>query len=336
MIPHTARRLKTAFMIMMVCVPVALTYEFIDTGVVSGIGVAIGIVLALPLMWLEESGFDQRMRRLPFSAAVLLKALVYVGALAAVFMSMGLVIGGLRGLTMQDYWEAILSPYFLVQLTAGFIMYVVIVFFRQLDRLLGPGVLFRYIRGRYHRSRRETRIFMFLDLKSSTALAERLGPEAYYGLVNEFCRDISGPVLDSSGEIYEYVGDEVVLTWREETGIKDGNCIRVFFDIAAAVEQKAQAYLDRFGAVPEFKAGVHLGEVMAAEIRDLKKGLVFNGDVLNTGARIEGECNRLGKRFLASADLAERLGTPSAWPVEDVGLVSLRGKDEPLRIMAFA
>ena len=88
--------------------------------------------------------------------------------------------------------------------------------------------------------------------------------------------------------------------------------------------------------MPEFKAGVHLGEVMAAELGDLKKGLVFNGDVLNTGARIEGECNRLGKRFLASADLVERLGTPSAWPVEDVGLVSLRGKDEPLRIMAFA
>jgi adenylate cyclase len=239
-------------------------------------------------------------------------------------------------LTLQDYWAYLGEPQFYIQLATGFAMYVFIVFFRHLDRLLGPGVLLRYILGRYHSPRRENRVFMFLDLKSSTTLAERLGPEAYYGLVNEFFRDISAPVLDSYGEIYEYIGDEVVLTWREELGVKDANCIRVFFDIDAAVRRKQQTYLDRFGAVPEFKAGLHVGEVMTAQIGDLKRALVFNGDVLNTGARIEAECNRLGKRLMASADLVERLDPRSSWPAEEMGLVSLRGKREPLRLLAFA
>ncbi len=213
---------------------------------------------------------------------------------------------------------------------------MIIVFFRQLDRLLGPGVLLRYLLGRYHRPRRERRIFLFLDLKSSTSLAEALGPEAHFGLVNEFFRDISGPVLDNAGEIYEYVGDEVVITWNEEQGIKDANCIRVFFDIDKVIENKRRLYLDRFGVVPEFKAGVHVGEIMTAEIGDLKKSLVFNGDVLNTGSRIEKECARLGRRLLSSADLFERLVLPDGVTAEAMGPATLRGKSQSLELVAFA
>lgn len=333
---HSARRIKTAAHTMIVCVAISLVYERLDSGSVSGVGVVIGVALAMPLILLEESDFDRRTRRLSFPAALLTRALTYIGSIAAIFMVTSLVAGYLRGQTMADYREFLLGPYFPRQLTAGFVVYVVIVFFRQLDRLLGPGVLLRYVLGRYHRPRREARIFMFLDLKSSTSLAEELGPEAYFGLVNEFFRDLATPVLDSAGEIYEYVGDEVVLTWPEHRGIRDANCIRVFFDLAARIDQKRQSYMERFGVVPEFKAGVHVGEVVTAEIGDLKKGLVFNGDVLNTGSRIEGQCNPLGKRLLASSELVERLQLPSEWPVEDMGEIRLRGKTEPLRLMAFA
>ena len=272
MTANTARRLRTAILIMMVCIPVSLSYEFIDTGVVSVIGLVIGIVLAMPLALLEESKFDERMRRLPFSVAVLVKSLTYIGCLVVVFQLIGLTYGLMAGLTMEDFWASFNEPNFYLQVGAGFVLYVVIVFFRQLNRLFGPGVLLRYLLGRYHRPRREARIFMFLDIKSSTSLAEQLGHEAYLAFINEFFRDISGPVLDNGGEIYEYVGDEVVLTWREERGIKDANCLRVFFDIDSTIQKKKQRYLDRFGVVPEYKAGVHVGEVMTAEIGDLKRG----------------------------------------------------------------
>jgi adenylate cyclase len=332
----TTRRIRTAVNTVLVCVPIALLYEMLDEGRMSWVGIAIGLALATPLALLEESGFDRRVGRLPFTTSVLAKALVYAGSVAAVFMSTTFLGGYLQGLTLRDYWAFLASVDFVLQLVAGFATYVVIVFFRQLDRLLGPGVLLRYLLGRYHRPRREARVFMFLDLKSSTTLAERLGPEAYLSFVNEFFRDLATPVLDSSGEIYEYVGDEVVLTWTEDRGIQDANCIRVFFDLAALIDDKRQAYLERFGVVPEFKAGVHLGDVMSAEIGDLKKGLVFNGDVLNTGARIEGQCNPLGRRLLASSQLVERLTLPPEWRVEDMGEVRLKGKTDPLRLMAFA
>ena len=336
MTANTARRLRTAIMILMVCIPVALSYELIDTGVISFIGLVIGIALAMPLALLEESKFDERMRRLPFSVAVLVKSLTYIGCLVVVFQSVGLIFGLMEGLTMEDYWESFTDLDLYLKMGAGFTLYVVIVFFRQINRLFGPGVLLRYLLGRYHRPRREARIFMFLDIKSSTSLAEQLGPETYLAFINVFFRDISGPVLDNAGEIYEYVGDEVVLTWKEERGIKDANCIRVFFDIDSVIEKKRQRYLDQFGVVPEYKAGVNVGEVMTAEIGDLKRGLVFNGDVLNTGARIQGECARLGRRLLSSADLSARLTLPDGWSAEEMGSVTLRGKSEPVELVAFA
>jgi adenylate cyclase len=101
------------------------------------------------------------------------------------------------------------------------------------------------------------------------------------------------------------------------------------------IEKKKQRYLDQFGVVPDFKAGVHLGEVISAEIGDLKRGLVFNGDVLNTGARIQAECGRLGKRLVSSAQLFDRLIIPHGWGTEALGPVLLRGKSGPTELFAI-
>ena len=136
---RTTRRIKTTAKIMMACVPVALTYELLDAGVISIIGVVIGVALAVPLVVLEESGFDRRMKRLSFSVALLTTALTYVASLAAVFMSVSLVVGYLLGQTMSDYWAFITGVDFRRQVVAGFVMYLVIVFFSAIGPSAGAG-----------------------------------------------------------------------------------------------------------------------------------------------------------------------------------------------------
>ncbi len=185
--PNTTRRLWTAVLLTTICVGASLCYEFVEStltenvGSISLIGVFIGIVLAIPLAILEDSSFDDRMRRLPFSVAILAKSLTYAVSVLAVFLSTGLLVGILQGLTLEDYLASLAEPDYYTKAATGFVLYVIIVFFRQLDRLLGPGVLLRYVLGRYHQPRRERRIFMFLDLKSSTSLAEALGPATLRG-----------------------------------------------------------------------------------------------------------------------------------------------------------
>jgi adenylate cyclase len=309
-----------------------MVYEPASTGVLTLWGPMTGLFVGLPLVLFEVLFPMEFMRRWPFAASVLAKALLYMTLILCVFLGTALVYGFLHGLTLRDFQEAVWSSDTATKVGVAFCAFVIIIFFRQLNRLLGPGTLLRYIFGRYHRPRKEERIFMFLDLKDSTSIAERLETGDYFALLNDFFHDIAEPVLATKAQIYQYVGDEVVLTWPMAGGLHEANCVRVFYEIEAAVRRKRPYYLARYGLTPEYKAGLHGGEVISAEIGDLKRDLIYSGDVLNTAARIQSECNRLNARLLVSAALFERLVLPPDVKAEDLGEVDLRGKRHALSL----
>ena len=330
MSPRTAQRLGSAAPVVVLFVLVSIIWDFVSSLVLPDVGGAepvlaasIGVLLALPLILLESSAFAERFRRLSFPAAVLLKTVTYVGALALIFLGVGLLVGWAQGLNMQDFRDSL--PMNFAAIGSSFLLYLVVIFLSQLNSLLGPGVLLRFVTGRYHHPRRERRIFMFVDIENSTELSKNLSLEHYYGLVNDFFRDVAGPVLDSRGEIYEYVGDEVVISWKYEAGVRDANCVRAFFEIEKAVWKQSGHYLNRYGTVPAFKAGLHEGEVITAEMGGSKKVIAFNGEVLNVTARIQGQCNRLQRRLLVSQQLVDQLKIPGEVTPQSMGLIELRG-----------
>jgi adenylate cyclase len=140
----------------------------------------------------------------------------------------------------------------------------------QVNSKFGQGAFGNIIRGKYNTPREENRIFMFLDLNSSTTMAERLGDEKYHALLKDFFADITGPILENQGEIYQYVGDEVIIAWKQENGIRNSQCVQCFFDIKLHIQRKKDKYLHRYGLIPSFKAGIHCGKVMAGEIGIIK------------------------------------------------------------------
>jgi adenylate cyclase len=83
---------------------------------------------------------------------------------------------------------------------------------------------------------------------------------------------------------------------------------------------------------PEFKAGLHFGKVISAQIGDLKKEIVYNGDVLNTTARIQHECNKYQRDFLVSGTLMQQLSSKNAFQWERVDSVILRGKETAVEL----
>lgn len=176
---------------------------------------------------------------------------------------------------------------------------------------------------------------MFLDLRSSTTIAEKLGGATYFAFLNTFFRDLSDPILDRAAEIYQYVGDEVVLTWPVDTGVRDANCVLIFTDILAQIDSRRDYYEQAFGHVPEFKAGIHFGDVITAEIGDIKKEITYSGDVLNTTARIQSKCNELGHLLIASEELTSILNLPTSITPQTLGRVELRGKAEPTALVGL-
>jgi adenylate cyclase len=199
-------------------------------------------------------------------------------------------------------------------------------------RKLGPGVAWNWIRGYYHQPREEDRIFLFLDLRGSTTLAESMGDLAYSAMIRDCFADLTDPALENRAQISHYVGDEAVITWPTAEGLVDARCLRLYFDFRDRLRERNDHYEKAYGVVPTFKAGVHLGRVITTEVGELKSEFVFHGDVVNITSRIQGLCNALGAELLASEALVQQLDPCPGFTFLDEGLHELRGKRNDLRI----
>jgi adenylate cyclase len=205
-------------------------------------------------------------------------------------------------------------------------------FIRQMITQVGGRVLLNLILGKYRHPKQEDRIFMFLDLQSSTTIAEQLGHAKFSRLLQECFHDLTDSAIKHEVEIYLYVGDEAVLTWKAREGIRNSNCINAFYDFQATLQRKSDYYDKKYGIVPEFKAGVNAGSVTVAEIGVIKKHIAYHGDVLNTAARMEGKCNEYGKKILASESLRELLPDDQTLAFELMGNIPLRGKEQSVDV----
>ena len=173
---------------------------------------------------------------------------------------------------------------------------------------------------------------MFSDMKSSTTIAEKLGHIKYFELLREYYFDLSEAIITFSGEIYQYVGDEIVVSWKYKDGIENNNCIKCFFAMKEDLVKRADWYNKNFGVLPTFKAGFHFGEVTTGEIGALKKEIIFTGDVLNSTARIQGLCNHYKVDLLISDDLIKSLDLDSEFQIKSLGKTELRGKMENIEL----
>ena len=71
--------------------------------------------------------------------------------------------------------------------------------------LLGPGVLFAFVAGRYYHPRLEERVLLFIDMRASTTIAEHLGEVRFLDFLNRFITDLSLAIAEAGGEIHKYV-----------------------------------------------------------------------------------------------------------------------------------
>lgn len=211
----------------------------------------------------------------------------------------------------------------------------VALFYSEVEDYLGNGIILNYM-GKYHHPKQETRIFMFLDMKSSTTIAEHIGHEKYFDLLKLYYADMTNAILETSGEIYQYVGDEIVVSWSETSGLYKNNCLQCFKRITEIFERKKDSYTKQFGLVPEFKAGYHIGEVTTGEIGIIKKNIFHTGDILNTTARIQAECNNYDSKLLISEELKRKLNNVSNLTITKLDSLLLRGKKDAIQLYNVA
>jgi adenylate cyclase len=328
------RQLLVVGLIVIVIVPIfnVLTAEATWGSAVHGMLDAVLITLAVGgyLMFVRDGWLRRRFRSLGFAVALAINSVVVL-ALFLLCRAVGQVVMTLqprRFLTSFGDAHLVYALPFFVALA------VTVQFVLQMNRMIGADVLRYWVQGVYHQPRREERLFLFLDLEGSTQLAERLGSATYFRLLRRFVDDLTEPVLECEGEIYQYAGDEVVLTWPQDRGVHRANCVRCFFAIRQAIDARAAAYRRDFAVVPRFRGGLHGGTVTAGQLGDLRQQIVFVGDILNTAARLEEYAKRTGRDLVASGEVLQRLILPAGVVAERCGELELRGKEA--RVTAYA
>ena len=260
---------------------------------------------------LEEFLFGHRFRSLilPFqllgkviAVNMLIIGLLYIGVLLGVQTE---VLGGSAptGHLGQVLWSGQFAR-LVVQVVVVTSVAILVV---QIEELMGRRMFLGSLLGWFERPKAVERVVLTMDLAGSTALAERLGDLRYFRLLNRVYALMTDAVLRNEADIHKYVGDEVIFTWPMRVGVRDQNCLDLYFDIMARIKEHENELVREFGTLPRYRAAVHGGRVITAQIGHIKRSIEFSGDVMNSVSRMLGLCKELDAGLLASAELLNRI-----------------------------
>lgn len=239
---------------------------------------------------------------------------------------------------IYSIWGMLNTNGFYHLLIIGLLLSTGINFLLIMQNNVGVGSFFPILLGRYHRPREENRIFLFIDLKSSTRMAEKLGHVEYSQMIQSCYSDLSELVIRYRGIIYQFVGDEAVITWKTNKQENYANSIRLFFAFLQLLEDNSKIYQERFGVLPRFKGAINAGHVMVAEVGgSIKSEIAYHGDVLNTASRMMELCKFYRKDLIISETVNQHI-LPGACDVEIKlqGEIKLRGKDTKLNVFGVS
>jgi adenylate cyclase len=231
------------------------------------------------------------------------------------------------------YLNAFETPWLIQKIPEWIILFILTQLIIEINEKYSPGVFFDIMMGKYIQPKDERRIIMFIDLKDSTPIAEKLGHKTYFKFIRDFIYYISIGLMEYGGRIYQYLGDEIVVSWPD-TKRDAQKCIYALIEARKSLNKNLNLFLRNYGVFPEFKAGIHVGEVTIGEIGIIKKDLVMSGDTMNTTARIRTACNELNQKFIVSADFLERVRLKN-WQAESLGPIELKGKNSKLELFTL-
>ncbi|MEN2976899.1 adenylate/guanylate cyclase domain-containing protein [Tistrella bauzanensis] len=173
---------------------------------------------------------------------------------------------------------------------------------------------------------------VFVDLRGSTAMAERLDPQATGRLLGDYRRRVGQVVGGHGGMIAGFVGDGVLALFGATGDADPAAAARAALHaaraIAADVEIWAGTALAAEGIPPHRPAvavAVHAGPVYCGPVGDdARLDYTVIGDPVNVAARIESVAKQAGLAVVATDTVLDLAGHPPGW--RSIGLCTLRGR----------
>ncbi|MEJ7626974.1 MAG: adenylate/guanylate cyclase domain-containing protein [Ferruginibacter sp.] len=236
--------------------------------------------------------------------------------------------------SVTTFMDEALQTEWLIQKTFYWvILFIVTQLYMEINEKYSPGVFVDILMGKYFNPKVENRIVMFLDLKDSTPIAEKLGHQQYFLFIREFIYHVSMALIEYNGRIYQYVGDEIVVSWvSNKKSVK--SALASVIAARKNIQKNSERFRRAYNIIPEFRVGIHIGDVTVGEIGIIKKDLAMSGDTMNTTARIRSACNELNQKFIVSKEFID-FSEMKEWQSESLGIVDLKGKATGLELYSL-
>jgi adenylate cyclase len=309
----------------------AAIYSFATTRDIA-VGLLYGLLISAPLAGISLFVLEGPMRLwlggLSFTANLMVRSAIYAAIIVPIlFFQLGGVIAGVASdPSHKTLW---------IDITYSVAFVVLVNLVLGITNIIGPRAFLNFILGRYHTPIEEKRFVLFVDIAGSTGLAERLGGVAIHRLLDRTFRLLTLSVIDYRGEVLNYVGDEVIVTWPERSGAIGCRPLRCFMAMRDELTRATSQLEREFGVVPRIRGSLHFGPVIVGEIGDLKRAIVFNGDVMNTAARLEELSRNVDGGFLASRAAMQRFDSVPPFAVRDLGRLAIRGRADGIDVVGI-
>lgn len=304
-----------------------LSTEAIYVGVVHGaiLGSLLGCFITLNKYYLNYT-----FRRIPFLLLILINSSVYL-FIILFGRALGTMITHGRTFRVLQFDDPNFIGTILFTFTGIFIFNLV----DQISLLTGQKQLLNFVIGKYSHAQVENRIIMFIDMTGSTSITEKIGDTKYLSLLDEFFSSMTMPLEETKGEIYKYIGDEAIITWSKDQ--QDAHIpVRFFYKFKRNIENNEKHFLETYGVVPKFRAGLHYGSMMIGELGSVKKEIALIGDSLNTTSRILDVGKKLNQELVLSEILGKQFTSENPYVnVSQLGEQVLKGKEEKLLLYSI-
>lgn len=182
-----------------------------------------------------------------------------------------------------------------------------------------------------------TATFLMFDLRSSTAIAEQMGPQVFFQFLSSFFADISDLIYSCNGAINKFTGDGYLVTFglRDYSTEATLNAIRCALKIRDHIAMYNELRPENVREPIGFGIGITTGEVFAGNIGNVHKlEYTILGDAVNLSARLEAMTKRAHVDILMDQTTRRIAGDHVA--VRRLRATAIRGKSEPVEIFYLA
>ena len=174
---------------------------------------------------------------------------------------------------------------------------------------------------------------MFCDMEGFTQLAEKLGPEEAYSMMDQVYELLIHKVHDYEGTVNEMTGDGIMALFGAPIALEDApqRAIRSAYSVHREMARFSDRLKREKENIPPFKMriGIHTGPVVVGALgNDLRVEFKAVGDTVNLASRMEGLAEP-GATYVTEETFKL---TEGFFRFESLGEKKIKGKATPVKI----